>query len=175
MYSWPWLLTRDRPVISSETMPHKGKTVTVQKKTQIWSLVPGEARYQDGLANWPAVVARFLPNEEKASVGGITFDPTDARKTILCPWKWSSFLAIPFLFRVSTNLKKCCFLPSFCIDPDGVHFVIRSLDLRAHLPCNIPVHSSKLLLALASKFVPGFGPRRDPCPYFCSFQIFTCF
>jgi hypothetical protein len=32
--------------------------------------------------------------------------------------------------------------------------------------------SSKLLLALVSTVVLGFGPSRDPWPYFCSFQTF---
>jgi hypothetical protein len=38
-----------------------------------------------------------------------------------------------------------------------------------------PVRFSKLLLAVTSTTVPGFGPSRDPWPYFCSFHIFTCF
>jgi hypothetical protein len=36
-----------------------------------------------------------------------------------------------------------------------------------------PEQPSKLLLGLASTVVFGFGPRRDPRPYFCSFQAFT--
>jgi hypothetical protein len=38
-----------------------------------------------------------------------------------------------------------------------------------------PLQSSKLLLALASTVVLGFGPRQDPWPYICPFHAFTCF
>jgi hypothetical protein len=38
-----------------------------------------------------------------------------------------------------------------------------------------PVHSRELVQALASTVVLGFEPRRDPWPYFCSFQTFMCF
>jgi hypothetical protein len=37
-----------------------------------------------------------------------------------------------------------------------------------------PVKSSKLLLALASTVILGFGPLQDPCPYFCLFETFVC-
>jgi hypothetical protein len=38
-----------------------------------------------------------------------------------------------------------------------------------------PVQFSKLLLAITSTVDLGFGPRRDPWPYFCSFHVFICF
>jgi hypothetical protein len=37
------------------------------------------------------------------------------------------------------------------------------------------LQSSKLLQALDSTVVHGIVPRREPWPFFCSFQTFTCF
>jgi hypothetical protein len=46
---------------------------------------------------------------------------------------------------------------------------------RAELTQSSPVQSSKLLLVLASTVLLRIGSRREPSPYFCSFQTFACF
>jgi hypothetical protein len=54
-------------------------------------------------------------------------------------------------------------------------------DIGTHLDTGMnnsqssPVQASKLLMALNSTVVLGFGPRRNPWPYICYFQTFTCF
>jgi hypothetical protein len=40
---------------------------------------------------------------------------------------------------------------------------------------NSEVQSYKFLLPLTITVILGFGPRRDPRPYFCSFHTFACF
>jgi hypothetical protein len=50
-----------------------------------------------------------------------------------------------------------------------------SIQLSPALWFDSLFQSSILLLALTSTVVLGFEPRRDPWPYFYSFQTFTCF
>jgi hypothetical protein len=52
MYSWPWLCTMDRPVLSPEMTPHNDKTVTVQTKTKNSSWAAEDVRHQD----WSSVI-----------------------------------------------------------------------------------------------------------------------
>jgi hypothetical protein len=87
------ILTKDRPDLSSERAPHRGKTATLRKRKKIWSQVPESARHQDTLTDRPSVVMWLwfwlsclgVKTEENC----ITFRPVQLIIGFRDQWEWN--------------------------------------------------------------------------------------
>jgi hypothetical protein len=83
---------------------------------------------------------------------------------------------------VSVGSVNCCwpspsklFLVPSPAGPMTIFYSLRNLTNCRLLTHWLPVKSSRLLMVLASTVILCFWLRREPWPYFCSFQIYTCF